>query len=81
MAEVPQQPPTVNGLYPTDSPKGPAALPSFPPKLLALLPELPETVEYRFLGQSLVLRDAAANVIVDFLPSVAPARPGGGDLH
>jgi hypothetical protein len=78
MAEVPEQPPTVNGVYPTDSPEGPAALPSFPSKLLAVLPELPETVEYRFLGQALVLRDASANVIVDYLPSVAPARPGGG---
>jgi hypothetical protein len=78
MAEVPGQPPAVNGLYPTDSPKGPAALASFPAKLLAVLPELPESVEYRFLGHSLVLRDVIANIVVDYLPNVAPARPGGG---
>jgi hypothetical protein len=78
MDEVPAKAPAVNALYPVDSPRGPAALASFPPKLLAVLPELPETVEYRFLGQALVLRDASANLIVDFLPGVAPARSGGG---
>jgi hypothetical protein len=78
MDEVPAKAPQVNALYPVDSPNGPAALASFPPKLLGVLPELPETVEYRFLGQSLVLRDASANIIVDFLPGVAPARSGGG---
>lgn len=81
MAEVPEKPPVVNALYPTDSPSGPAALPSFPPKLLAVLPELPDTVEYRYLGQSLVLRDASANLIIDYLPRVAPGRGrqnGGG---
>jgi hypothetical protein len=78
MNEVPSKAPAVNALYPVDSPSGPAALASFPPKLLAVLPELPETVEYRFLGQALVLRDSSANLIVDFLPGVAPARSGGG---
>ena len=81
MAEVPVKAPVVNGLYPTDSPQGPAALASFPPNLLAVLPELPETVEYRFLGTALVLRDASANIIVDFLPSVAPARGGAGGVR
>jgi hypothetical protein len=78
MNEVPAKAPQVNALYPVDSPTGPAALASFPAKLLGVLPELPETVEYRFLGQSLVLRDASANIIVDFLPGVAPGRSGGG---
>ena len=78
MDEVPAKAPAINALYPTDSPTGPAALASFPPKLLAVLPELPETIEYRFLGQSLVLRDVASNVIVDYLPAVAPGRNGGG---
>ena len=78
MDEVPSKMPTANGLYPTDSPQGPTALASFPPALLKVLPELPETIEYRFLGHSLVLRDAVANVIVDYLPEVAPAPPGGG---
>ena len=78
MDEVPSKPPVVNARYPTDSPQGPAALASFPTKLLLVLPELPETIEYRYLGQSLVLRDVAANLIVDYLPAVAPGRNGGG---
>ena len=78
MSEVPAKAPAVNALYPVDSPSGPAALASFPPKLLGVLPELPETVEYRFMGQALVIRDVSSNIIVDFLPGVAPARSGGG---
>ena len=80
MAEVPAKPPVVNGQYPTDSATGPAALASFPTNLLLVLPELPETVEYRFLSKSLVLRDASANLIIDYLPSVAPGagREGRG---
>ena len=81
MAEVPEKAPVVNALYPTDSPQGPAALPSFPPNLLAVLPELPETVEYRFLGRALVLRDASANLIIDFLPSVTQGRGGVGGVR
>jgi hypothetical protein len=77
MAEVPAKPPVINGQYPTDSPTGPTALASFPPNLLLVLPELPDTVEYRFLSQSLVLRDTSANLIIDYLPAVAPARGGG----
>jgi len=78
MDEVPSKMPETNGLYPTDSPQGPTALASFPPGLLKVLPQLPETIEYRFLSHTLVLRDAVANVIVDYLPDVAPAPPGGG---
>lgn len=78
MAEVPAKSPVINGLYPTDSATGPTALASFPPKLLAVLPELPESVEYRFLGQALVLRDASANLIIDYLAGVAPAQSGRG---
>jgi len=78
MDEVPSKAPVVNALYPTDSPQGPTALASFPPALLKVLPELPETIEYRFLAHALVLRDAVANIIVDYLPDAAPAPPGGG---
>jgi hypothetical protein len=77
MAEVPQKTPQVNALYPLDSAAGPAALPSFPAKLLAVLPELPEPVEYRFLGKALVLRDTLANIIIDFLPDIASAKDAG----
>ncbi len=77
MAEVPQKAPQVNALYPQDSSgPEPAALPSFPAKLLAVLPELPEQVDYRFLGKALVLRDTVANIVIDFLPDIASAKTG-----
>ena len=78
MEEVPEQPPVINAQYPTDSPKGPAALASFPPGLLAKLPVLPDTIEYRYLGKSLILRDQKANIIIDYLPAVAPTAARGG---
>lgn len=53
----------VNALYPEGAP-----LPSVPPNLLANLPKLPEDLEYRVLGHSLLLRDVHANIIVDYLP-------------
>jgi hypothetical protein len=39
-----------------------------PPQLLQSLPALPEDLQYRIIGQSLVLWDCHANLIVDFLP-------------
>ncbi len=39
-----------------------------PPLLIAALPPLPPELEYRFIGQSLVLWDVHANLIVDFMP-------------
>jgi len=53
----------VNAIYPDAAP-----LPSVPPNLLASLPKLPEDLEYRVIGQDLILRDVHANLIVDFLP-------------
>jgi hypothetical protein len=41
-----------------------------PPSLLLNLPELPKELEYRFVGRELVLRDSAANLIVDVLPDI-----------
>ncbi|MGI8783526.1 MAG: hypothetical protein ACR2L2_07755 [Acidobacteriota bacterium] len=52
----------VNQAYP-----GVAPLSSVPPGLLQRLPELPKTLEYRFVGRHLVLRDAEADLIVDFI--------------
>jgi len=45
---------------------------SVPSGLLLKLPPLPEEVRYRFVGRTLILRDADANVILDFLPDVVP---------
>jgi hypothetical protein len=39
-----------------------------PPNLLAALPELPDDVNYRFLGRDLVLHDTRANIILDEIP-------------
>ena len=39
-----------------------------PPQLLQSLPALPEELQYRIIGRSLVLWDHHANLIVDFLP-------------
>lgn len=55
----------VNQSYPDGLP-----LQSMPPSLLLNLPRLPKELEYRFVGHELVLRDIAANLIVDLIPEV-----------
>ncbi len=52
----------------------PAAIPlqSMPPTLLENLPSLPKELEYRVIGHNLVLRDARANLIVDFIERAIP---------
>lgn len=57
----------VNSTYPSVLP-----LATFPPKLLAALPPLPETLEYRFVGRHLIIRDVTANIIVDVLANALP---------
>jgi hypothetical protein len=54
----------VNTKYPESQP-----LPTVPPNLLASLPKLPEGLEYRIVGRTLILRDVDANLIVDFIPN------------
>ncbi len=53
----------INQSYPANVP-----LQSTPPSLLANLPALPPGLEYRIVGRALVLRDVAANLIIDFVP-------------
>jgi hypothetical protein len=55
----------VNASYPEG-----AALPTVPANLLATLPQLPEDLEYRIVGNDLILRDVHANVVVDFIPGI-----------
>ena len=57
----------VNAIYPPDQP-----LPTMPPQILLSLPKLPEDLEYRIIGNHLILRDVHANTIVDFMPRVIP---------
>jgi len=65
--ELPDFVPQVNEIYPTSYP-----LATFPPRLLPLLPKLPELVEYRIVQHYLILRDVEANLIVDFMPHAVP---------
>lgn len=58
----------VNSEYPKEYPLG-----SVPPAILEALPRLPEGLEYRFVYRHLLIRDAQANVIVDFMPAALPA--------
>ena len=60
----PKVPLKINAKYPESAP-----LPTVPPNLLARLPQLPEDVEYRIVGKTLILRDVDANIIVDFIPN------------
>ena len=57
----------INAAYPANVP-----LQSMPPSLLLNLPNLPEEIEYRIVGNNLVLRDAHANLIIDFVPGAIP---------
>jgi hypothetical protein len=53
----------INGTYPDDKPYS-----TVPGTILAVLPALPDDVQYRFLGRHLILLDIRANVILDRLP-------------
>jgi hypothetical protein len=57
----------INVKYPEKEP-----LSTVPPNVLLSLPKLPEELEYRFVGKYLILRDARANIIVDFIPNAIP---------
>ena len=57
----------VNGQYIPAAP-----LSTVPPTLLLALPTLPDEVEYRFVGRSLILRDTVANLIIDYIPGAVP---------
>lgn len=57
----------VNDFYPSTVP-----LATVPPKLLRQLPRLPDTLEYRLVGDRLILRDVDANLVVDFVPKAVP---------
>jgi hypothetical protein len=58
---------TVNGRYPDTVP-----LTTIPPQVLQTLPQLTEDLEYRFIGDWLILLDTHAHVIVDFIDNALP---------
>jgi hypothetical protein len=53
----------INGTYPDGKPFS-----TVPGPILAVLPALPDDVQYRFLGRHLILLDIRANVILDRIP-------------
>jgi len=55
----------VNAKYPGDQP-----LPTVPANLLLSLPALPAPLEYRIVGQHLLILDTAADLVVDYLLNV-----------
>ena len=59
----------VNAAYPKDLPLG-----TVPPDVLQSLPQLPKDkhIEYRFTGKHLLLYDAQANLIIDFMLNALP---------
>jgi hypothetical protein len=57
----------VNAEYPKDE-----ALSTVPPDVLAALPQLPKDIQYRFAGKHLILFDAKANLIIDFMLNAMP---------
>jgi len=57
----------VNGPYPDKEPVA-----TVPPNVLAALPQLPKDIEYRFIEKHLILRDARANLIIDYIPNAIP---------
>lgn len=58
---------TVNARYPDTVP-----LTTVPPQVLQTLPKLTEDLEYRFIGDSLILLDVHAHIIADFIEDALP---------
>ena len=74
MASVLDEQPTnvklsVNARYPDTVPVS-----TVPPDILQALPKLTEDLEYRFIGRNLILLDAHAHVIADFIEDAIPAK-------
>lgn len=57
----------VNARYPDTVP-----LSTVPPQVLKGLPELPEELEYRFVGDNLILLDPHAHTIADYMERIFP---------
>ena len=57
----------VNSRYPDAVP-----ISTMPPEILKSLPLLPEELEYRFVGETLILLDPHAHIVADFVPRALP---------
>jgi hypothetical protein len=58
---------SVNSRYPDSVP-----LSTVPPMVLAGLPKLPEELEFRFIGRTLILMDVHAHIIADLIENIVP---------
>jgi hypothetical protein len=57
----------VNARYPDNVP-----ISTIPPEVLQTLPELTEDLEYRFIGDNLILMDVHAHLVADFITDALP---------
>lgn len=57
----------VNSRYPDAVP-----ISTMPPEILKSLPLLPEELEYRFVGETLILLDPDAHIVADFVARALP---------
>ena len=57
----------INARYPESIPVA-----SVPPQVLQALPKLPDDLEYRFIGDRLILHDVHAHTIVDLIDDAIP---------
>jgi hypothetical protein len=57
----------VNGRYPDEVPVS-----TIPPQLLEGLPKLPEEMEFRFVGNDLILMDTHAHIVADYVRDSFP---------
>jgi hypothetical protein len=49
-----------------------AQMATMPASLLKVLPALPKALEYRIIGNYLILRDVDASLILDYIPAAVP---------
>jgi hypothetical protein len=57
----------VNGRYPDAVP-----ISTVPPEVLQTMPKLAEDMEYRFVGDNLILLDAHAHIVADYIADAIP---------
>ena len=61
--------PSIHMRFPAASPMA-----TMPPSLLAALPPLPKELEYRIIGDFLILRDVEAALVLDVIPAAVPRQ-------
>ena len=60
----------INARYPDEIP-----LSTMPPEVLAVLPPLPKTLNYRFISDQLILLDTEAHIVADYVSKALPIAP------